>query len=67
MLKIKDISKMSSFSMVGLNEYLAKVKALKGKKVKMASPIHRVVYEEKSVNAGHWLTLSEYIDSLDTS
>lgn len=44
----------------GLDEYLAKVKALTGNKIKCKSPIVRALYEDKSIQAGHWLTLNEF-------
>jgi len=47
-----------------LNEYLDKVKKLTGIKVKMSNPVTRCLYEEKSLIAGHWMTVKEFEDSL---
>ena len=50
--------------MMTLDEYLTAVKALTGTKVKFANPIMRADYEDKSVKAGQWLTLTQYETSL---
>jgi len=49
-----------SIDLIGLNEYLAKVKRLTGIKLKMANPIIRACYEQKSIDTGRWLTLDEF-------
>jgi len=57
---------MAKFDINKMNEYLEKVKNLKGTKQKMGNPVTRALYEDKSVISGHWLTLKEFEDSLST-
>jgi len=46
--------------MVKMNEYLTRVKALSGTKMRMKSPIVRAYYEEKCLTVGHWMTVEEF-------
>lgn len=55
---------MAKLNIDEMDKYLEKVKNLKGKKEKMANPVTRALYEEESVNAGKWLTLSEFDELL---
>jgi len=49
-----------------LNQYLEQVKKLSGNKVKMANPVVRAIYEEKSLQVGRWLTIEEFKNTLST-
>lgn len=55
---------MTKLNLDEMNKYLEKVKNLKGNKEKMANPVTRAIYEEESVQAGKWLTLSEFEELL---
>lgn len=46
--------------MISLKEYLDQVARLTGTKQKMNNPVTRALYEEKSVEAGHWLSVDEF-------
>ncbi len=43
-----------------LNNYLERVKSLKGTKIKMKNPVMRALYEEKSLQIGYWMTIVEF-------
>ncbi len=58
---------MTKFDISKMNEYLDKVKTLKGTKQKMGNPVTRALYEDRSIIAGKWLSIKEFEDSLSTN
>ena len=45
---------------MNLQQYLDKVHALTGEKLKMGNVVTRASYENASVYVGHWLTFDEF-------